>query len=545
METKDVKLKNPRAKDVALPVVMTIAGSDSSGGAGIEADLKTFSAFGVYGATCITALTAQNTTGVKLFEKTSQKLLAEILKANLEDFYGYENAPLKVVKTGMLTKQAIEEIAKHDIKVKFVIDPVMVSTSGSQLFDLDGIKYSVEHLMKNAYLITPNLPEAKALYGLFKSPSEIGNIEDFKRFVVELLNLLKCKNLLVKGGHIPFDQEGNFSKNGCQVIDILYESESQIVTLFSSGYINSENTHGTGCTLASAIAANIAIGKTLADAIAVAIDFIHNGMLQMTKLGHGNGPLNHNLTPNIQVTRVIETDGNELLKFDDANTFVDFLTSHPKVKQTWRNYVEHPFVSKLAENSLPFENFFYYLKQDYHYLIIYARMHGLLASKAPTYQQTHVAATIIGEIINEIEHHKKRLKVYKVDYERDIEDLKPGNACVEYCDYLINIGEKEDFLGIKVALAPCLHGYAEAGTYGKKLRAENPVKIPEVYQGWLDEYASDWYSKADKEGRLALNALVADGITRPRAEELVDIFNTVSQLEINFWNEVLDMSTCV
>ena len=100
-------------------------------------------------------------------------------------------------------------------------------------------------------------------------------------------------------------------------------------------------------------------------------------------------------------------------------------------------------------------------------------------------------------------------------------------------------------MGIKVALAPCLHGYAEAGTYGKKLRAENPVKIPEVYQGWLDEYASDWYSKADKEGRLALNALVADGITRPRAEELVDIFNTVSQLEINFWNEVLDMSTCV
>ncbi|CCG21509.1 Thi20 phosphomethylpyrimidine kinase [Candida orthopsilosis Co 90-125] len=541
MKTEYLKINKPEARNVALPVVMTIAGSDSSGGAGIEADLKTFSTFGVYGATCITALTAQNTKGVKSIEKTPRKLLAEILNANLEDFYGYENAPLKVVKTGMLTKEAIEEIVKCDIKVKFVIDPVMVSTSGSQLFDLDGIKYCVECLMKDAYLITPNLPEAKALYGLFKSPYEITNVEEFKKFVVDLQSHLLCNNLLVKGGHIPFDKEGNVSKNGSQVIDILYESESQILTLYSSEYINSENTHGTGCTLASAIAANLTNGKSLTDSVTISIDFIHKGMLQMTKLGYGNGPLNHNLTPCTQVSHLIEVGGNEVLKFDDNNTFVDYLSSHPRVKQTWQKYVEHPFVKRLAENTLPFESFFYYLKQDYHYLIIYARMHGLLASKAPTYQQTHAAATIIGEIITEIEHHKKRLKAYNVDYERDIEELKPGKACVEYCDYLLNIGQKEDFLGIKVSLAPCLHGYAEAGAYGRKLRAENPVEIPDIYEGWLNEYASDWYSKADKEGRLALNALVVDGITRIRAEELVDIFNTVSQLEIAFWNEVLDI----
>ncbi|KAG5417137.1 THI20 [Candida metapsilosis] len=541
MKTECINIKNPNAKDLTLPVVMTIAGSDSSGGAGIEADLKTFSAFGVYGATCIAALTAQNTCGVKSFEKTSQGLIAKILKANLEDFYGYENAPLKVIKTGMLTKEAIEEVAKCDIEVKFLIDPVMVSTSGSQLFDLEGIKYCVEHLMNNAFLITPNVPEAKALYGLFDSPSDITNLEDFKQFIVKLQGHIKCQNLLVKGGHIPFDKDGKVSKNGSQIIDILYEAETDKLTLFRSEYINSENTHGTGCSLASAISANIANGRSLSDAIVISIDFIHTGMLQMTKLGHGNGPLNHNITPCTQITRITDMADNNILKFDDNHTFIDYLTSHPKVKQTWQNYVEHPFVKRLAENNLPFENFFYYLKQDYHYLIIYARMHGLLASKAPTYQQTHAAATIIGEIITEVEHHKKRLKAYNVDYERDIEKLQPGKACIEYCDYLLDIGQKEDFLGIKVALAPCLHGYAEAGAYGKKLRTENPVEIPEVYSGWLDEYASDWYSKADKEGRLALNALVRDGITQGRADELVDIFNKVSQLEINFWSEVLDI----
>ena len=541
MKTECINIKNPNAKDLTLPVVMTIAGSDSSGGAGIEADLKTFSSFGVYGATCIAALTAQNTCGVKSFEKTSQGLIAKILKANLEDFYGYENAPLKVIKTGMLTKEAIEEVAKCDIEVKFLIDPVMVSTSGSQLFDLEGIKYCVEHLMNNAFLITPNVPEAKALYGLFDSPSDITNLEDFKQFIVKLQGHIKCQNLLVKGGHIPFDKDGKVSKNGSQIIDILYEAETDKLTLFRSEYINSENTHGTGCSLASAISANIANGRSLSDAIVISIDFIHTGMLQMTKLGHGNGPLNHNITPCTQITRITDMADNNILKFDDNHTFIDYLTSHPKVKQTWQNYVEHPFVKRLAENNLPFENFFYYLKQDYHYLIIYARMHGLLASKAPTYQQTHAAATIIGEIITEVEHHKKRLKAYNVDYERDIEKLQPGKACIEYCDYLLDIGQKEDFLGIKVALAPCLHGYAEAGAYGKKLRTENPVEIPEVYLGWLDEYASDWYSKADKEGRLALNALVRDGITQGRADELVDIFNKVSQLEINFWSEVLDI----
>ncbi|KAI5951800.1 THI20 [Candida jiufengensis] len=545
MKSNYVKIRETESKNVQLPVVMTIAGSDSSGGAGIEADLKTFSAFGVYGMTCIAALTAQNTMGVKTFEKTSSNLLDQILKANLEDFYD-NNGPLRVIKTGMLTKEAIQEITKYDLKnVKFVIDPVMVSTSGSKLFDLEGIKFCVDKLMQNSFLVTPNFIEAKTLYTIFENEKEITNLEEFKLFVVELQKVLKCENLLVKGGHVPFDDDDKVSDNGKRIIDILYQSANDQLTVFESNYINSENTHGTGCTLSSAIAANIAKGKNLVESVGISIDYIHNGMLQMSKLGHGNGPLNHNIKPADHLHQVVEYKNGDIITFDENHTFLDYLKNHPTVKENWKKYTEHPFVKQVAENSLQFDKFLYYLKQDYHYLIIYARMHGLSASKAETYQQTHAQATIISEIVTEIENHKRKLKAYDVDYDRDIDDLKPGKACIEYCDYLINCGMNEDYLGIKTALAPCLHGYAEAGDYGiAQLNLQENLKKIEhqkVYESWLKEYTSDWYKKADKEGALALNSLVGNGITRKRADELVKIFNDVTLLEINFWSEVLNL----
>ena len=161
METKIIQLKRtfPVTFKVDLNAVMTIAGSDSSGGAGIEADLKTFSAFGVYGLTCITALTAQNTTGVRRFDKTGQKLAKEILAANLEDMlYAYtpDTAPLKVIKTGMLTNEAIAELIDqmpkiNEYNVKLIVDPVMISTSGSKLSDDNGMKLCVDKLMNQAF----------------------------------------------------------------------------------------------------------------------------------------------------------------------------------------------------------------------------------------------------------------------------------------------------------------------------------------------------------------------------------------------------------
>ena len=203
MKTTTLTLRNAddAAPQVTLNAVMTVAGSDSSGGAGIEADLKTFSAFGVYGMTCITALTAQNTTGVRNFDKTSQKLIHEILTANLEDMlFGYPNgeeAPLKAIKTGMLTEEAIRELVEYlpRIKkygVKMIIDPVMVSTSGSKLSDDEGMKLCVESLIPEATLLTPNFPEAEALYKLTKGVEKTWILTH----LMNLLNLLlNYKNL--------------------------------------------------------------------------------------------------------------------------------------------------------------------------------------------------------------------------------------------------------------------------------------------------------------------------------------------------------------
>ncbi|RCK67858.1 Hydroxymethylpyrimidine/phosphomethylpyrimidine kinase THI20 [Candida viswanathii] len=554
----------------SLDAVMTVAGSDSSGGAGIEADLKTFSAFGVYGMTCITALTAQNTTGVKTFDKTSRSLVHEILTANLDDMlFGYdraEEAPLKAIKTGMLTEEAIRELVAflpriNEYDVKLVIDPVMVSTSGSKLSDDEGMALCVKSLIPGAALLTPNFPEAEALFKLTSGADkevDIKSLDDLVEFVIALQKALKCKNLLVKGGHIPFTQGDvpakGWKEKNLKIKDVLYESEEDKVTIFESDYIDSTDNHGSGCTLASAIAANIAKGLPLDESIAVSIDFIHRGMTSLKKkLGAGNGPLNHNVAP-VQKVSSIMKGLNETPKLivNGNDTFLDYLINHPKVRDNWKAYTQHPFVKALAENKLPFENFVYYLKQDYHYLVNYAQVQSFAGAVAPTYQQTHAQATIIGEIVTEIEKHQQRLsKHYNIDYERDMDfdvQLGPGPACIAYCNYLIEASKTEDFLGIKTAVSPCLHGYAAAGVYGQKIRKNTKdlgvvtEEQSKVYQSWLDEYSSEWYIGADLEGRKALQLLIQDvDVNDKRIEELVDIFNDVTKLEIGFWDECLNL----
>lgn len=571
MKTTVFKLK--KADDsipkISLNAVMTVAGSDSSGGAGIEADLKTFSAFGVYGITCVTALTAQNTTGVRNFDKTSKHLLHEILTANLEDMlfaYTKDEAPLKAIKTGMLTEDAIKELVEflpkiNEYGVKLVIDPVMVSTSGSKLSDDEGMKLCVQRLIPSATLLTPNFPEAEELYELTKGENkqlEIKSLDEFVNFVIDLQKTLKCKNILVKGGHIPFRKDYTLAKDlneeNIRIRDILYESEKDKVTIFESDYINSTDNHGSGCTLASSIAANIANGLLLDDAIAISVDFIHRGMTSLKKkLGSGNGPLNHTVAPVNKVSSIITGLEEIINKIVDGNdTFLDYLINHPKVRDNWKRYTEHPFVRALAENKLPFENFVYFLKQDYHYLVNYAQVQSFAGAVAPTYQQTHAQATIIGEIVTEIEKHKQKLsKYYNIDYERDMDfdiQLEPGPACIAYCDYLIAASKNENFLGIKTAVSPCLHGYAAAGVYGQKIRKDTKVlgivteEQSKIYQSWLDEYTSPWYTGADVEGKKALQLLIqGEEINDKRIEDLVEIFNDVTKLEIGFWDECLNL----
>lgn len=560
---------------VRLPVVLSIAGSDPSGGAGIEADLKTFTAHKVFGTTCITAVISQNTQQLLTIDRTSESQIKNILKLVFDDFVEGSNGRLKIIKTGMLSSESIKVLVLHldylklnDIKL--VVDPVMVTTTGASLIgetDLQG-EDRVAKVIRNAAIVTPNHVEALALYkmgnnGVAYQP-KIEVFEDLLQFVKSLQSVLQCENLLVKGGHMPWNKQSNTpydpknstSKEQVVIRDILYQSDLDKVTVYESSFKKTENTHGTGCTLSSSIAANLAKGFPIEEAVPLSIDFIHKSMDSMEKLGYGNGPLNHITEPETNIATVIkaEEENSEVTVKADFSA-LEYFKTHPKVADKWKRYVEHPFLSKLATNSLDYDKFLYFLKQDYYYLVNYAQVQCLAAAVAPTYQTTLLESLIVKEIVQEIEKHKEKLsKKYNIDYDNDTaSDLKPGRACIAYCNYLLDIGKREDYLGIKTAVAPCLFGYHEAGLFAKGIREEYGRKglglgvlasaeDSDVYASWIEDYVLEWYTAAYNNGADALDLqLKGKPITKSRLNELVNIFAAVTDLEIAFWDEVLEI----
>lgn len=257
--------------------VITIAGSDSSAGAGIQADNKTFAALGCYGMSVITAVTAQNTTGVKAVHPVPAEMVQAQLQAILSDIGA------DAVKIGMLySPEIIQTVAQtlEEFGVKnIVLDPVMVSTSGRRLLQEEAIDVLKTRLIPMASIITPNLPEAKILTG-----SSILTLEEIKKAALALTEL-GCQSVLLKGGH----SSGNFST------DLLAISKTGQIICFPAERINSLNTHGTGCTLSSAIAAYLAKGYALEEAIAGAKSYITQALStgKGYTFGQGFGPLHH------------------------------------------------------------------------------------------------------------------------------------------------------------------------------------------------------------------------------------------------------------
>lgn len=252
--------------------VLTIAGSDCSGGAGIQADLKTMTAHKVYGMSVITALTAQNTMGVTSVVECTKEFVAEQLDAVFKDI------PPDAVKIGMVSNIEIIKIISEKLleyKVKnIVVDPVMVSTSGCKLISDDAKDVLVKHLLPLADIITPNIPEAEVLSGF-----NIKTEEDMIKAGAEIGKDLKGA-VLVKGGHLVND-----------AIDLLYQKNEN--TWFRAERVNNSNTHGTGCTLSSAIACNLAQGYSLEDSVQKAKDYLVGALKMHMNLGNGSGPLDH------------------------------------------------------------------------------------------------------------------------------------------------------------------------------------------------------------------------------------------------------------
>ncbi|MRR56434.1 MAG: bifunctional hydroxymethylpyrimidine kinase/phosphomethylpyrimidine kinase [Deltaproteobacteria bacterium] len=264
--------------------VLTVAGSDSGGGAGIQADLKTATLLGSYAASVITALTAQNTRGVSAIHGVPAPFVAEQLDAVFLDI------PVDVVKTGMLFSAEIivtlvEKLACYG-KRMLVLDPVMVAKGGSSLIDDAAIVILLERLLPSAYLITPNVPEAEALTGLTIRD------EDDLELAARELHHLGARNVLLKGGHL----------SGPEATDILFDGKT--VRHYVSQRFTTNNTHGTGCTYASAIAAFLAQGEPLPVAVARAKEFVSEAIRRAVPLGQGHGPVNHFLAAQRLLTRV-------------------------------------------------------------------------------------------------------------------------------------------------------------------------------------------------------------------------------------------------
>ena len=251
------------------PIALTIAGSDPSGGAGIQADLKTFHRFGVYGEAVVTLLTVQNTRGVQRVELVAADLVGEQIQALLDD------VPPHAMKTGALGSAAVIDlvgVVASNFPGPLVVDPVMVSKNGTRLLDGDAIHALRHRLLPHAFLATPNLAEAAALTG--RAVATLDQMADAARAIADL----GARHVLVKGGHLEGD-----------AVDVLLSNGA--VELFPAPRIATRHTHGTGCVYSAAITAGLATGLPLTDAVRRAKRFISAAIVNSPGLGSGNGPL--------------------------------------------------------------------------------------------------------------------------------------------------------------------------------------------------------------------------------------------------------------
>lgn len=256
-----------------IPRVLTIAGSDSGGGAGIQADLKTFTALKVYGMSVITSITAQNTQHVLGIQDLPPAMVGKQFDAVAKDI-GIDTA-----KTGMLSSSQLIEVVARKIKQykveKLVVDPVMCAKSGDALLKPEARKALIQKIIPLALVITPNIPEAESLTGL-----EINNTEDMKK-AASAIHLQGPRNVLIKGGH----------SNDGRSMDLLFDGQK--FHFFVGKRYVTKNTHGTGCTLSAAIAAYLALGSAVPNAVRLAKNYVTGAISQSFSLGSGHGPLNH------------------------------------------------------------------------------------------------------------------------------------------------------------------------------------------------------------------------------------------------------------
>nr|WP_201470199.1 bifunctional hydroxymethylpyrimidine kinase/phosphomethylpyrimidine kinase [Microbacterium hydrocarbonoxydans] len=497
-ETADAFVRRWRA--AGTPRVLSIAGSDPSGGAGIQADLKSIAANGGYGMAALTALTAQNTVGVRGVHVPPATFLREQLDAISDDIV------VDAVKVGMLANaEVIRTVADWLDAVRppiVVLDPVMVATSGDRLLDQDA-EAALGDLLRRAHIVTPNLDELAVLAG-----RAVTGWDDALAAAQDVSTMIGAA-VLVKGGHL----------DARDVPDALVDAARGVRREFPGTRIRTANTHGTGCSLSSALATRLARGETAVDAVASARAWLREALRESETLhvGRGHGPVSH--LAGLWRRGGLETgDTAERIRAEwwartaDVRAGID----------------ELPFIRGLADGTLAREPFLFYLAQDALYLREYARVLAEASRLAPTpHEQAFWARSAEGAITGELELHASWLAP-GAGVDAATSDVTPAPATVAYLDHLRSVAFGGDYAELIAAVLPCFWLYTDLG---RRLHAgefgEYASDPRHPYASWLATYADPAFEDAtDQAIALVIDAAVtADPATRHRMIRAFDASN--------------------
>ncbi|KAI8088532.1 Phosphomethylpyrimidine kinase-domain-containing protein [Thamnidium elegans] len=498
--------------DKNIPIVMTIAGSDSGGGAGIQADIKTLTSLHVYATSVITSVTSQNTKCVDGIHDIPAEFIKKQITAVLSDIGS------DAIKIGMLSSASIinqvatclrdfPQQARH-----VVVDPVMISTSGSRLLAPDAINALVSELLPVTYILTPNVPEAEILLNL-----EAGSIQSLQdmRDAAKNLAELGPKVVLLKGGHLPMT-----IKDKKLVVDVVYDTVNSTYHEIQNDFVVTKNTHGTGCTLSAALAGYLAKGVELKTACEKAIRYVNIAISQtLGNIGGGSGPINH-----FHPLKWSPYEGKPFI-----TAVIDSLP-----EGVWSAFIDHPFVRGIADGTLPVECFVYYLKQDYLYLQHYARAAALAAYKGTTMEEIGASAAIVAHITEESKLHIEYCARFGITRD-EVVNAPESVFNSAYTRYVLDKGTSGDLLDLRAAMAPCLLGYGEIGL--KLFNDPATKREGNVYWDWICQYAADDFQAAVTTGIAELEALAEIHVSssETRFRDVCKTFEQGTRLEIMFW----------
>lgn len=482
------ELPSPQTpREVLIPRVLSIAGSDPSGGAGIQADLKSIAALGGYGMAAITALTAQNTLGVRAVHVPPAEFLREQLNAISEDI------EIDAVKIGMLADSAVINVVVdwlHENRPAIVVlDPVMVASSGDRLLD-PAAETALRELLPMADVLTPNLPEL----GVLLSQPEPADWAQALRMAQELAEAYRTR-VLLKGGHLS---EG-------PVKDALLGPGEQPI-IIEAQRLQTRNTHGTGCSLASAIATCQVRTGDWALSLAEAKAWLHGAIARGAELrvGGGHGPVHH------------------FHQWQPAPVTEDWWR---RISPIRHRIVELPFLKQLAAGTLAEEEFSYYLAQDAMYLNGYSRALARASALAPDEQQQAFWARAAADCLEvETELHRSWLRDHPAS-------LVEGPVTKKYVDHLL-AASGSSYAVLVAAVLPCYWLYSWVG---KELTSAKSGAVNHPYAAWLDTYADDEFALATEQVIKFVEAAAARVDAQER-EAMWLAFQAASQYELEFFD---------